>query len=111
MALVHRVRIELERYPDFGRVAEIADVELAADDADDRVWVPGQRDALAEDVRVARETLRPEVVADDGGVARIREVLLGREPSPHDERRSKRAVVLGAGLTDGDRLKQVAFPV
>ena len=33
------VRIELERHPDLGRRTEIADVELAGDDADDGVGV------------------------------------------------------------------------
>src|SRR6185436_18098969 len=106
MTLIHRVRIELERYPDLGRRADIADVELAGDDADDRIRIAGQRDALAKNVRIAVQTLRPEVVAQNDRVTGVRQILCGREPPAHDERRAQYVEILRAHLACGNGLEQ-----
>ena len=61
VALIDRVRIELERHPELRRLANLGEIEVGADDADHFVRIAAQQNRLADDVGIAAETPLPTV--------------------------------------------------
>ena len=66
VTLIDRVRIELERHPEFRRLSDFGEVEHGTDDADDFVWIAAELNRLPDDVGIAAEPARPQPVAEHG---------------------------------------------
>ena len=99
VTLIDGVRIELERDPEIGLLSELRDVELRADDADDDEWIAAERDRLADDAGIRRESPRPEAVAEHGHLLAARPIFFRRERAAHHHARPKQTEVVCADFS------------
>ena len=112
MALIGRVRRELERGPDLRLFAKVADVEAVGDDADDGMRLTAELYRARENLWIAREAACPKCLADEGDVGAVGEIFGGGEAAPHHEGGAEKAEVVGRDLAGAQLLRGVvAGPV
>ena len=99
VALIDRVRIELERHPQLRRLSDFGQVERGTDDADDFVWIAAELNRLPDDVGIAPEPARPQPVAEHGDAGTSRQIFLARKRSTLEQRRAKQLEVVRAHLS------------
>src|SRR5207253_5911365 len=98
MTLIGGVRIELECCPDFGRRAELANVESRTYDSDDDVRISTERNLFPDDVRIACKAPRPQAVADEGDLFAVRQIFFARERASFNNRSAEEIEVIRGHL-------------